>query len=270
MRRTLAAAALLAGACQPVTPAAPAPEPAAPQASTLPDGATLTYTRSNVDGSLPETILVHVVSAAEVHVAKMVERCRDAAYVTAVFDPATGEATQLVGGRLQKDSTQLPQAWLTLDAAARKLDVRIGDAAGAPVESHPAPPAPWRMYDFDLAEFALFGPREAKDFSFGLALAWPDAAPPLVQVLGEAHAKFVASETLNGAAVNRFAVSGVAFGGNGGEAVFDTASGHVVEARFGKPNHSGYKDFLLKLDSAAIENGSQAWRDALAAHWKDC
>lgn len=266
----LAALAVLA-ACQPEAAAPAAETPVAtPTPRTLPNGATLSYTRSNHDGTLPEKILVHVVSPTEVHVAKMVERCTDAAYVTAVFDPAAGEATTLVGGRLQKDSTQLPQAWLTLDRATRKLDIRTGDPASAPIESHPAPSAPWRMYDFDFAEFALFGPREAKDFSFGLALAWPDTAPPLVQILGDAEATFVESETVNGATVNRFSIGGSAFHVQGGYILFDASSGHVVEARLGLPNHSGYTGFLLKLNSAALDNGDTVWRDAIAAHWKDC
>ena len=277
MRRTaILAAALLAtplvtAACQPEADK-PAETASAPQPATLPAGATLSYVRSNQDGTMPEHIYVHIASPSEVHVAKMVNPCTDAAYVTARFDPASGEATQLVGGRLQKDGTQLPQAWLTV-TPDRKLEVRLGDPDGPPSESHDAPPAPWRMYDFDLAEFALFGPREAKDFTFGMALAWPDGSSPLVRILGSASAAYKGKDERLGRRANHFSFSGPAFEGAeppGGEVLFDEQYGYVTRAAFGKPNHPGYKDFIIKLNSAFIEDGDTAWREAIADHWRDC
>jgi hypothetical protein len=235
-----------------------------------PDGATLSYTRSNQDGTKPERILIHVVSATELHVAKMVESCTDAAYVTARFDRRTGEATRLVGGRLQRDGTQLPQAWLDLDPKTRKLTVRLGDPSSPPAETHAAPPAPWRIYDFDLAEFALFGPRGAENFDFGLAMAWPEGPPPTLRVLGKAHAELVDSGIRVYEPFALYAVTGEAFGDDGGFLTVDPDYGHVVEARLGRPNHPGYDDFLLKLDSVDRENGDEIWRDALSAHWQGC
>ncbi|MBK8837976.1 MAG: hypothetical protein IPO30_04560 [Hyphomonadaceae bacterium] len=236
-------------------------------------GTTLTYIRSNQNGSKPEHILIHIPAPNTLHVAKMVAPCTDAAYVTATLDPATGEATTLIGGRLQKDATQLPQAFLTLDPA-RKLAVRIGDPAADPAEAPDAPPAPWRMYDFDLAELALAGPREPKSFTFGLALAWPDGPPPLVRILGQAEAKFLYSS--ESGARHHFTITGPAFndpnlGDRGGELITDSRFGHVIQARFGRPNHSGYDNFLLKLASVAEGPGGEAaWRNAIAVHWKDC
>jgi hypothetical protein len=272
--RILIAGAALIAACDGAKTAAPAAEPiAAAEQNNV--GATLFYTRSNQDGTLPEHIVMHVVSPTEVHVAKMVSPCTDAAYVTAVFDPATTEATRLVGGRLQKDGTQLPQAFLDLDRATNQLTVRMGDPASPPVETHPAPAAPWRMYDFDLSEFALFGPRELEDFSLGLAMAWPDGSSPVLRILGEIKATPIGSESstfINGDAIITFLISGPEFEGGAGDnmILFDRKHGHVVIARLSRPNHPGYDNFELVLNSVARENGEQAWREALTAHWKDC
>lgn len=239
-----------------------------------PTGATLSYIRSNQDGTLPERILVHIISPTEIHVAKMVAPCTDAAYVTAVFDPATREATRLVGGRLNRDGAQDPQAFIDLTPNPRTLDVRVADPAAAPSETYPAPPAPWRIYDFDLAEFALFGPREPKDFTFGFVMAWPEDAAPLLRVLGAVNAKFLYSSD-NGAK-NHFRLSGPAFtdpivGDRGGELITDAQRGHVIEARFGRPNHPGYANFMLRLvEATPAPAGAAAWRDALAAHWRNC
>ena len=236
-------------------------------------GTTLTYIRSNQNGAKPEHILVHIPALNAIHVAKMVAPCTDAAYVTAIVDPSTNETTALVGGRLQRDATQLPQAFLTLDPA-RKLIVRLGDPASEPAETPDAPPAPWRMYDFDLAEFALLGPREPKSFTFGLAMAWPDGPPPIIRILGAANAKFL--YTSDSGARHHFQVSGPAFtdpniGDRGGELITDSKFGHVIEARFGRPNHSGYDNFLLKLTATAEgADGEKIWNDAIAAHWANC
>ena len=250
-----------------------------PPAQYHPIGTTLSYIRSNQDGSMPERILVHIPSANELHVAKMVSPCTDAAYVIARFgDRVAGavmtEATGLVGGRLQRDSTQLPQAWLDLTAdPARKLNVRLGELEAKPIQFD-APSKPWRMYDFDLAEFALFGPRLTQDFSFGFALAWPEDNAPLLRILGEAKAKFLYSS--DGATKNHFRISGPAFddvraGDRGGEMITDAKFGHVIEARFGLPNHPGYANFLLKLVKVSPgAEGEAAWRDALTRHWQGC
>jgi hypothetical protein len=246
-------------------PAAPPPDPT---------GTTLSYIRSNQDGTLPERIFVHVVSPTEVHVAKMVSPCTDAAYVTAVFEPETQEATRLVGGRLTRQGTQNPQAYVDLIPATRTLEVRLGDPASAPAEVHPSPPAPWRIYDFDLAEFALFGPREPKDFAFGFAMAWPDGTSPVLRIIGGVNAKFL--YTSDNGAKNHFRLSGPAFtdpvvGDRGGEMITDARTGHVIDARFGRPNHTGYDNFLLRLIEATPgPAGVDAWRSALAAHWSNC
>ena len=83
------------------------------------------------------------------------------------------------------------------------------------------------MYDFDLAEFALFGPRETKDFAFGLAMAWPDGTSPALRILGGATAKFLYSSDKGSR--NHFRISGPAFtdpliGDRGGE----IGSGHFL------------------------------------------
>ncbi len=237
-------------------------------------GTTLLYTRSNQNGSLPERILMHVVSDREVHVAKMVEACKSAAYVTAVFDPRTGEPTRLVGGRLGRDSKQQPQAWLNLDTKTRQLSVRVEGPKSDPAETHTAPPAPWRIYDFDFAEYALYGPRLGQPWTFGLAMAWPDSKG-ILKILGAADGQPMMETVRLGRPVAMYAVTGEAFGGpdgeGGGIVTIDVEYGSIIEARLGRPNHQGYDDFLLKLDYVVHgEDGVSAWNYELAAHWAGC
>ena len=245
-----------------------------PPAPIDPTGTTLTYIRSNQDGTLPEFVYVHPVSPTEIHVAKMTAPCTDAAYVTGVFDPATHEATQLVGGRLNREGGQTQQVWLTFLPETRKLEIRTGDPKSKPVELHDAPAAPWRMYDFDLAELALFGPRTPGDFNFGVAMAWPDGTAPMLRIPGAATAKFLYSSEK--ATRNHYRIGGPAFtdpliGDRGGEMITDATTGHVIEARFGRPNHTGYANFQLKLIAATpAPEGEAVWKKALADHWANC
>ena len=102
----------------------------------------------------------------------------------------------------------------------------------------------------------------------------PEGPPPIVRILGQAEAKFLYSS--ESGARHHFTIAGPAFsdpalGSRGGELITDAKFGHVIEARFGRPNHSGYDNFLLKLTGVTEgPAGDEAWRNAIAAHWKDC
>lgn len=247
MIRSLAAAALLLSACA----AAPAPSV----------GRLYTYVRSNHDGSLPERIYMYRADETRLEVGKVVSRCGNAAFVTADLDLATNQARELVGGRIAADGSQAPFAWLTFEdgalharVPAMQLDVRT------PVEH-----TPWRMYDFDLADLNAFRagrPASRSDFSFGVALIWPDGESenPL-RYLGQANAHFAAAD---GDEV-RFTVSGAL----NGEITFDADEGHIIEARFAEPNHTEYENFRLRLQSVE-DDGEAAWRNVRLAQWRDC
>ena len=45
----------------------------------------------------------------------------------------------------------------------------------------------------------------------------------------------------------------------------------AIEAHFGRPNHTGYANFQLKLIAAAsAPQGAAVWRKALSDHWANC
>ncbi len=105
-------------------------------------------------------------------------------------------------------------------------------------------------------------------------MAWPDGTSPVLRILGAVNAKFLYSSD-NGAK-DHYRLSGPAFtdpviGDRGGELIADAKTGHVIEARFGRPNHTGYDNFMLRLiESTPAPAGAEAWRKALADHWRNC
>lgn len=267
-RIPVAGLALCLIACSEPPPQPEAPIVAAPYAP----GTTLHYRRSNQDDTNPEDIFVHIVSPTSLAVVKRRAPCTDAALVTATYNAETGEAISMTGGRLGKDGAQVPQLYLTFDPDARTLAIRFND----PDKLEPdllenAPAAPWRIYDFDLAEFALFGPRgdaAKEDFNFSFAMTWSrDDAPPFQVFDGPETARFQKhQESQGGAGWNIYSVGG---GGiEQGELWLDAAHGNVVLAEFSRPNHPDYDDFKLQLRSEFF--GEDQWTDLLQSHWGNC
>jgi hypothetical protein len=87
----------------------------------------------------------------------------------------------------------------------------------------------------------------------------------------------VASEKPGGATWNTndnfavYTITGAPFGPDGGGILkLDPRGGHVLSARFDRPNHPGYDDFKLELDVIHRNDGQLAWTKALADHWKGC
>ncbi len=225
------------------------------------------YVRANHDGSMAETIYVYRPSATRIEVGKMVAPCTNAAFVTADLDLERGQAMRLVGGRIARNGAQDPFAWLDYDPASGLVHARV-PPAGIDIE-FASGGEPWIMYDFDLADVnALMGdgPPPRADFSFATHLIWmaEGEANPF-RALGQALARFASAETHLSRPALRFEVSGAL----NGQLWLDAEAGHVLEARFAEPNHAGYDNFSLILQSAQ-DNAAGAWAEARAAHWRGC
>lgn len=249
LRSILAALAL--------TACASAPDPAI--------GRMYHYVRSNQDGTLPERIYQYRASATALEVGKQVSPCTNAAFVTAVFDPAAGQGVSFTGGRLARDLSQDAFAWLTRENGAlharvpmANIDQRIAIAG-----------EPYVLYDFDLADLnARFAgaPAPRADFRFAVVLIWPqENTANVFRDLGWVNAAFAAAESHLGRAAYRYDISG----GLNGQLWLDARAGHILEARFAEPNHTEYADFRLVLQSVH-DDGANAWREARAAHWSGC
>jgi hypothetical protein len=266
IKHAFSAVALVAlAACS----SAPAATNTASRETADPAGSTRFYVRSNQDGSMQERIIVHRESSTRVAVSKQVDRCTNAAYVTADFDLTRGEASGLVGGRLTRELTQQGFATIAADLNNRTIDIDVPQANID--ERLERIGAPWRIYDFDLADIsaAMEGrPAPRSNFGFFVTLAWPnDNGEPFVQNRGRADATFIGEEERQEHHTVRYDVRGAL----NGSLWLDAANGYVVEARFNEPNHDGYDNFALVLDRVvAGEEGRQAWRDALASHWQGC
>lgn len=226
------------------------------------------YLRTNHDGSLPEHVYVFRDAPDHVSVYKMVERCTNAAYVTGEFDLAAGHATRLIGGRLTREGTQDAFAFLTYDPAASALSARVTLPGQILEETEHVGHAPWRLFDFDLADFNALanGPPPRADFSFGFALVWTAGGDGgFLRDMGLAEARFAGAESHGGRAALRYDVTGAV----SGPLWLDARHGHVLEARWEEPNHAEYENFRFVLQDVS-DGGADAWRRLLASHWEGC
>lgn len=247
---------------------------AAAVAAEPPVGRILSYTRSNIDGSDPETIHVFRRSATTVLVNKSIEPCSNAALVSAELDLARGEAARLTAGRLNRQGGQDAFGDIVRDASARRVDLLIHLPDGDVRAGVAVPDSPWMLYDFDLADLTSLLPARATptaDFSYGMALVWPEGDPAkALSYPGRMDARFVGETLWRGRPALRFEVSGPAFpGGGGGPLWLDKADGYILEARWSRPNHPGYRDYHLVLDRVS-DGGEPEWTALMLAHWKDC
>ena len=228
------------------------------------------YLRSNRDGSLPEHIHVFHKAKDKVEVYKMVQKCTGAALVTADLDYDIWSATRFVGGRLGRNADQIAFATLTLDQSAPRLDAVVNLPDRTLTQSLDLKSLPWRLYDFDFAEFTVFSQHlknYRRDFSVEMAVVVADPdAEDFLKRLGAAKAIAQGRDKTQG--VYRFALAGDAFSA-GGTLLLDAKDGHVVEVDTAVPNHAEYEDFKLTL-LEVNDGGESGWRSLLLAHFEGC
>ena len=233
-------------------------------------GRTWHYIRSNDDGSLPEAVHVHMAAPGALAVMKAVSRCTRAALVTARIDPATGQASELVGGQLGRDGQQEAFAWFNEDAAGQ-LTARAVLPGGELKLATSVATRPWHLYDFDLASLNAWlaqRPDRRADFRIGLPLLIIGAQGPSLTDLGALEARFAGDTHWMGRPALLFRLGGPTLGGKTGTLMLDADAGHILDARLPVANHDGYRDFRLRL--TGISDGAAAWAQTRAAHWRGC
>jgi hypothetical protein len=226
------------------------------------------YLRSNRDGALPEHVHVFHSAKDRIEVYKMVQRCTNAALVTADLDREIWSASRLVGGRLGRNAEQIAFATLTFDKASKRLEAVVNLPEGAMTAGLQLQSDHWRQYDFDFAEFTVLSQHLARyDRAFTFEVSTIDqAAENFLVRLGEATAT---PQGLDERGVAwRYDLSGEAFP-DGGHLILDAVDGHVVEVETTIPNHGEYDDFKLALIDVR-DGGDAAWRQLLLSHFEGC
>lgn len=231
------------------------------------------YLRTNRDGSEPEHVVQFRPTRTQIAVYKWVEKCTNAAYVTADMDEGLREGRRFIAGKVAKDGSQASFGTLTLDPAASALavDVTPPGAPGPLRERVPLRARPYLIYDFDLADLNAFlqEHRPRADFAFELPVIWPGEGPSLFRQLGRLDARYAGEENHLGRRTARFALRVIGPTPSTGALWIDAARGFIVEAELGLPNHQEYRDFRLRLERVE-QGGTPAWDALTRAHYAAC
>lgn len=231
-------------------------------------GEVRSYVRSDIDGSFAERITIYDRAPEEVWVHKARSRCSPSAFVVGKLDPETGQALLLTGGRLGRDLTQQPMAWLERgeDGVMR---VSLGSGNSEPVLEVPTADR-WVLFDFDFSDLIAHPPSEIaqrENLSFDLPLLLVGDGEPTLENLGRLSLVYETDEVHEGR--NSIRYKAVAPSNKGGDGQFWFGmDGRLLEARMPIPNHSEHKDFRIRLVETGI--GEAQWKKTLAAHWEGC
>ena len=237
-------------------------------ATAAPPGEVLTYVRSDSDGAMAERIVIYDRAPGEVWVHKSRSPCTNAAFVKARLDRASGQALELIGGRLTREMGQEAFAWLSRDAGG-ELNARLGSPSAEPVFSVPVG-ARWVLFDFDFSDMIAHPPAEIaarRDLSFDFPLLLTGVEGPSFRNLGRLDLRYAGSGVRNGDHFHHYVASGPALGDGEGRLWFGE-DGRLLDATMPIPNHAEHRDFRLRLVARA--SGETAWTALLAEHWAGC
>ena len=208
----------------------------------------LHYVRSNRDSSAPENIVMTRPSVTTVAVYKYVSRCTTAAYVTAAFDPKSGEVASLDAGKVGPKGEQVKFGRIDFDPPNRTLSAWVDTPGGRQSEQMKVPDRPWHLFDYDFgtlnAELQSVRPR--RDFSFGLPLVWPQEKG-FLRYMGRVDAKYMGFDLVETTQAVRYNLTLDGPQPATGYILTDAELGHILEAELSIPNHDNYRDFRLVL-----------------------
>ena len=227
-------------------------------------GATYQYTKSNIDGTNPVSVHVHLSSFEKIEVLKIYEGGLVGAYVWAEMDWKLFSAERLESHWIYHDATMKPQASLRLEAGQTYTGEVYGRDSPDPqgrftfnVEHFP-----WHIYNFDLTSLNI-SLRHLKEpeRTFKASIYDPgwggDAAT--VEYKGEIRCDYKADELRHSHRCRLYEVSGEGVGGTTGGLRVDLEKGHIVDIEVPYPNNPDWESFKLRLGSVSHLNPAE-WR----------
>lgn len=237
-------------------------------ASKVPAGRTLHYTKSNRDGSKAIQVVVHLEDRDTVDVYKIENRGRWLAHVRGTLDWATFTvASSKSWNRLESGEPNL-QAELALDSGAHTYTARFGPNTAPSKVGH----YPLVVYNFDFIGANVIWPfRVDPQADLELGVVDPDfaaiaALPPVPGTYpqafpyrGKAVFRFVGEGEYRGVACWKYAVGGPAFGGAEGTLLVNKAHGYWELFEHTRPDNPEWKDFKFELQRVEHLSSTQ-WR----------
>ena len=222
----------------------------------VPVGEVFHFRKSNLDGTRPVLVSVHVASPDRLEVLKVEDVGRHLARVSARMDWKSFSAVEIRSWNRLETGEPAPQAEFRLDPATARWEVRVAGArAGVTASALPV-----HLYNFDLLSLAFAWPHLVRpdapvrvglvdpDFQFLKTRFRPEGDQDgLLVDKGIATFTPEAEEPRGGVPCRRYAVAGPAFQGRAGTLWADARTGQWVEFRHPVPDNPDWNSFRLEL-----------------------
>lgn len=223
----------------------------------VPVGTTLTYVKSNLDGSRAIRVIARLAAADRLEVLKLEPENGAAAWVVARMDWTTASADSLTSAVLFPDGTRRDQAALSLDPATRRIDVRVFGM----VDTLTVGALPVHMYNFDFLSLGAALPHLVDpDAAFTVGIMNPTFRPdpPVLAYDGEVLVEPAGRDTRSGVPARRYRVSGAGMRGEEAWLWCAVDDGRLLAVESPVPDNPDWTSFRLELQSTTVVD-EDAW-----------
>lgn len=222
-------------------------------------GETYQYTKSNIDGTHPITVYIHLSSFEEIEALKIHEGGFHGDYVKAEMDWRLFSVERIKSHYVYHDTTKKPQASLRRKESQTYTGEAYAQASPDPVSRFifNVDHYPWHIYNFDLASLNI-SMRHLKEpeKTFEVSIYDPvfGEAGTTFEYKGEFICDYMGDELRYSHRCRYYQVSGDGVGGAEGDLWVDIEGGHIVDIEVPFPNNPSWESFKLRLQSISNLN----------------
>jgi len=222
-------------------------------------GATYQYTKSNIDGTHPITVYIHLSSVEKIEALKIYEGSLSGAYVWAEMDWSLFSVERVESNWIYHDATMKPQASLRHEKDNTYTGEVYSQDSTGPLSrfTFNVEHFPWHIYNFDLTSFNIsLKHLKEPEKTFKASIydpSWGRDATT-VEYKGEIRCDYKGDELRHSHRCRFYQVSGEGVGGTTGGLWVDIEGGHIVDIEVPCPNNPDWESFKLELCSISHLN----------------
>lgn len=226
------------------------------------------YLKTNIDGTNPEHVSIHIAARDQIESFKFHPRGTRAGLVIATMDWSIFSVKKLESWQVYKDKEKVLAATLNYLPSSREVEVAIPMMNRA-AEKTAIGYLPFHVYNFDLASlnFAFRHLVNAKK-PFQVGISDPTFAEdgPAFRYRGEVDVTFIGEETRGGAQCLKYRIDGAGLENRGGLIWVNKRGGYFQDVEITLPDNPNWQTFKFKLEK--FERMTRAdWKQFMKAQF---
>lgn len=226
-------------------------------------GTVLHYLKSNIVGSYPARIFIHIPDYEHLEVVKLEAHGMDAALVKAHMDWTAFSADHLESWILLRDGRRTPQASLSSSFKDKTFTISWKKRHDTVRVQH----YPVHVYNFDFISLNHILPHwqyPEGEVTIGVLQPNFDSDPrSLLKYEGTANLTYLGPEGREGQVCRKYGIGGPGLGQKAGFVWFDAQNGYIQDIEIPVPDNPDWQDFKLRFVSIQQMDLRQ-WNDFVA------